>query len=541
MRPAGDRAGPADLPGRPDVDRAALARGARRRRDRGVPAARRARRLDRGVHRADRRGASGGRRSSTPPRSTWCRSTARRRSTRRGPCCGPLMCAAGPEQMLADASFAVAQEPPWSPWRDTALVLVRRGAPAHRRRRPGRGRCSPRRPRWPPRWPTPTRSSTARPSSRCWRWIADGGTEAAEHVERGARRRSTSTGCTTTPTSVLAFAGAARLARAPRRPDGGEPPAHAGDAGPPVAARSCCRISPCGCGCSSPRCTGRSATTTTARHLLREIDDVLLHRPALGALVDEVVGASRSVIAVERAGGSGGRVAAHARRSCGCSRTCRRTSRSARSPSGCSCPATRSAPRSARSTASSASRHATKPCNGRRRSACSAGRPTSRRRIGVRRRRRCRSRAPSPASGRPRRRGAARRRERRRPARRRSRRSSPRRSPRRRPAPRRTGRRHRPRPTRRGGRAPASSDRASPDPHRPRRVVVGDAGIVDRQTAQPIRVVHGRVTSSCRCAQREPRRRPAADRSAEPIQLCDLDRTCILGASRCIARITQIA
>jgi LuxR family maltose regulon positive regulatory protein len=27
---------------------------------------------------------------------------------------------------------------------------------------------------------------------------------------------------------------------------------------------------------------------TTARHLLREIDDVLLHRPALGALVDEV-------------------------------------------------------------------------------------------------------------------------------------------------------------------------------------------------------------------------------------------------------------
>ena len=34
-----------------------------------------------------------------------------------------VMCAAGPEQMLADASFAVAQEPPWSPWRDTALYL----------------------------------------------------------------------------------------------------------------------------------------------------------------------------------------------------------------------------------------------------------------------------------------------------------------------------------------------------------------------------------------------------------------------------------
>ena len=34
-----------------------------------------------------------------------------------------MMCPAGPEQMMADASFAVAQEPPWSPWRDTALCF----------------------------------------------------------------------------------------------------------------------------------------------------------------------------------------------------------------------------------------------------------------------------------------------------------------------------------------------------------------------------------------------------------------------------------
>ena len=33
------------------------------------------------------------------------------------------MCAAGPEQMMSEASIAVAQEPPWSPWRDTALYL----------------------------------------------------------------------------------------------------------------------------------------------------------------------------------------------------------------------------------------------------------------------------------------------------------------------------------------------------------------------------------------------------------------------------------
>ena len=35
-----------------------------------------------------------------------------------------VMCAAGPEQMLADAAFAVGAEPPWSPWRDTALLLL---------------------------------------------------------------------------------------------------------------------------------------------------------------------------------------------------------------------------------------------------------------------------------------------------------------------------------------------------------------------------------------------------------------------------------
>jgi LuxR family maltose regulon positive regulatory protein len=35
-----------------------------------------------------------------------------------------MMCPAGPQQMMADASFAVAQEPPWSPWRDTALGVL---------------------------------------------------------------------------------------------------------------------------------------------------------------------------------------------------------------------------------------------------------------------------------------------------------------------------------------------------------------------------------------------------------------------------------
>ena len=35
-----------------------------------------------------------------------------------------VMCAAGPEQMMAEARVAVDEEPAWSPWRDTALVLL---------------------------------------------------------------------------------------------------------------------------------------------------------------------------------------------------------------------------------------------------------------------------------------------------------------------------------------------------------------------------------------------------------------------------------
>ena len=34
-----------------------------------------------------------------------------------------VMCPAGPKQMATDANLAVAEEPPWSSWRATALVL----------------------------------------------------------------------------------------------------------------------------------------------------------------------------------------------------------------------------------------------------------------------------------------------------------------------------------------------------------------------------------------------------------------------------------
>jgi len=34
------------------------------------------------------------------------------------------MCANGPERMMADAAFSLAQEPAWSPWRDSALWML---------------------------------------------------------------------------------------------------------------------------------------------------------------------------------------------------------------------------------------------------------------------------------------------------------------------------------------------------------------------------------------------------------------------------------
>ena len=68
--------------------------------------------------------ANGGRRSSRRRRSIACPpdGTASFESARA--MLRALMCAAGPEQMLADASFAVAHEPPWSPWRDEAVGLL---------------------------------------------------------------------------------------------------------------------------------------------------------------------------------------------------------------------------------------------------------------------------------------------------------------------------------------------------------------------------------------------------------------------------------
>jgi LuxR family transcriptional regulator, maltose regulon positive regulatory protein len=214
-----------------------------------------------------------------------------------------MLCRAGPEQMLADASVAVAQEPPWSPWRDTALTLC---AEAHLLS--GRvdqaialfteasaaaaalGNTDPR---------VVSEAELALSAMDRGEWE-----EAAEHtgvaVSGIEDRRMHDY-----PTAVLAFAAAARLAM------------HRGDLKeanrqltlamrarpsltfvmPTFAVRARLHLA---------KVYWAIAEQKAARHLLHEIDDVLLHRPALGVLVDEVSEFRRLITSRSAVGATGG-------------------------------------------------------------------------------------------------------------------------------------------------------------------------------------------------------------------------------------------
>ena len=196
-----------------------------------------------------------------------------------------LMCAAGPEQMATDASFAVAEEPPWSPWRDMALCLsaeaqlllgdvdratalfVETSAVAA-----ATGQCQRRRPQ---------RAELALLAMDRGRWA-----EAAEHLEL-ALATVDEHRLHDYALSVLAFAAAARLAV--HRGDRNEADRQLAQA---MRARpSCTFVLPylaVRVRLQLAKVYSAIADQATARHLLREIDDILLHRPALGALVDEV-------------------------------------------------------------------------------------------------------------------------------------------------------------------------------------------------------------------------------------------------------------
>jgi len=214
-----------------------------------------------------------------------------------------LMCAAGPEQMAADASFAVAQEPPWSSWRDTALCLC---AEAHllsgdveQARAVFTEASAAATAVNSPSVIVVSESELAVLAMDAGRWAeAAGRVEAALAVVDKARMQDYAT-------SALAFAAAARLAR------------HRGDMEganreltramrarptltfvfPYLAARLRLQLA---------RVYWAIADYSAARHLLREIDDIVLQRPALGALGQEVSEFRRIVTSNAQGGPAGG-------------------------------------------------------------------------------------------------------------------------------------------------------------------------------------------------------------------------------------------
>jgi LuxR family maltose regulon positive regulatory protein len=214
-----------------------------------------------------------------------------------------MMCPAGPRQAMTDATLAVTEEPQWSSWRDQALCI---SAEAHllvgevdeavarfsdastSAATTGDSDAS-----------ILSESELALVAMDRGRWA-----EAAEHEERSLAAVE-ATRMHGYATSTLAFAGAARLA------------VHRGDLAeasrrltqamrgrpsltfvlPYLAVRLRLQLAKVYCA---------MADVATARHLLREIDDILLRRPALGVLSEEVA-EFRDLVASESQGeGAGG-------------------------------------------------------------------------------------------------------------------------------------------------------------------------------------------------------------------------------------------
>jgi LuxR family maltose regulon positive regulatory protein len=196
-----------------------------------------------------------------------------------------LMCAAGPEEMVANAAFAVAQEPAWSPYRDTALWLLAEAYLLTGRLDEARGLFAE------------ASAAAALAGSldtvlSCEAQLAWLAMDRGEWAEAAGRlgmalaaieeRRIDDFVFT-----IAAFAGAARLS------------VHRGDLN--EARRqltSAMRARPSAT-CLLPYHAVRLrlrlakvylaiADLGTVHQLLREIDDIMAHRPALGTLVDEV-------------------------------------------------------------------------------------------------------------------------------------------------------------------------------------------------------------------------------------------------------------
>ena len=214
-----------------------------------------------------------------------------------------VMCAAGPEQMLTDASVGVALEPPWSPWRDTALCFLAEAclltgdvdrASALFEESSALAITMSNTDSF-----VDSEAELAVLAMDRGRWAA-----ATEHVQR-ALAAVYEHRMHDYATSVLAFAAAARLAL------------HQGDVKERDRQLTYAMRARPACTSVLPFLAVRArlqlakvyravGDATAARQLLKEIDDVLSHCPALGVLVDEVEEFRRVLTTSARAGAGGG-------------------------------------------------------------------------------------------------------------------------------------------------------------------------------------------------------------------------------------------
>ena len=196
-----------------------------------------------------------------------------------------LMCRDGPRQMATDASFAVAQEPPWSPWRAVALIL----SAESQLLLADRGQASALLTEAAAVAAQLGNVHTSILSHAELAVIAmDHGdwTEAGRHVDIAlstvdAHRLEDFS------LSVLAYAASARVAV--HRGDLAE--AHTQIARAMRARPTCTFALPwlaVRVRLQLAKVYAAIADRSSARHLLLEIDDIMAHRPALGALTEEV-------------------------------------------------------------------------------------------------------------------------------------------------------------------------------------------------------------------------------------------------------------
>lgn len=211
-----------------------------------------------------------------------------------------LLCAGGPDRMLSDASFAVEAEPPWSPWLDTAMylcaeacLLVGDATRAAELFAAAAEMAATR-----PTESLEFEAQLALLAMDSGRWP-----DATQHVQTALtmieERRLHDYA-----TSALAFAAAARLAV--HRGDLERAQRHLTQA---MRARPVCTS-------AMPFIAVRvrlqlarlylsTGDHTSARHLMREIDDLLRVRPDLGTLVDQVADL-RTALAAAPTASSGG-------------------------------------------------------------------------------------------------------------------------------------------------------------------------------------------------------------------------------------------